>query len=314
MDLYVITGQTAAGKTKYAYELAKKLNGELINFDSRQIYKKLDIITGKERFKDVKTHLIDFVDPKQYFSSFDFCTKACKALKQIFKLGKTPIFVGGTYMYIKHLLYGVETENIPPNWKLRKKLEKLSIKELQDSIESLNAQLINQLNASDRKNPRRLIRRIEIEMFKNSKITKIGGSCQRIHSRQCSLLKRSSLRAVGSPFFFATRQFCIGNNLNIKIIGLRFKNKECLKNAIKKRIEQKIKDGAFQEVKSLMDKGYNIKDPGLQTIGYKQIIQYFSGKLTKEQTIEQWVNKEVQYAKRQDTFMKKDKKIRWKEI
>src|SRR3990167_6056165 len=122
--LVVITGQTATGKTKLALECAEKYNGELVNCDSRQIYKYLDIITGKDKqlLAKVKVWLYDVVKPDEYFSSFDFVKLALPIIKKILSEGKTPIIVGGTYMYIKHLLYKVETDNIPPDWRLRKEL------------------------------------------------------------------------------------------------------------------------------------------------------------------------------------------------
>jgi tRNA dimethylallyltransferase len=312
-NVYIIIGQTATGKTKYAYELAKKLDGELINFDSRQIYKKLDIITGKERFDDVKTYLIDIIDPKEYFSSYDFCLYAQKALKQVLTHQKTPIFVGGTYLYIKHLLYGAETNNIPPDWELRSKLEKLSINRLQERLRSLNPLAISQMNKSDKNNPRRLIRKLEIEHFYTKNRKGIDGWQKRMGSHKHGATTYFGASICGNEFFDRTHQGK-ENNLNIKIIGLKFKHKESLKNAIKKRVEQRLRNGAIEEVKKLLKSGYSDRDPGLQTIGYKQIIQFLSEQLTKEQTIEQWINKELQYAKRQYTFMKKDKKIRWIEV
>ena len=98
------------------------------------------------------------------------------------------------------------------------------------------------------------------------------------------------------------------------IIGLRYKNKEKLREAIKTRVEKRLKQGAIEEVKKLLKKGYKKTDPGLKTIGYKQLIEYLEGKLAKEKAVEQWINAEMQYAKRQYTFMKKDENIKWRII
>ena len=128
-NIIAIVGQTATGKTKLALELAKKHNGELINFDSRQIYKYLDIITGKDKdvltmkqWNNITIWLYDIVTPNQYFSSFDFVKLVTPIIEDIKKRGKTPILVGGTYLYLKHLLYGIDDNNSPPNFELRKKL------------------------------------------------------------------------------------------------------------------------------------------------------------------------------------------------
>ena len=298
--MIIITGQTATGKTKLALELAKKHNGELINFDSRQIYKYLDIITGKdfpprssranpERVKRVEGEvegssvwLYDIVTPDQYFSSFDFVTKVKPIIKDIIKRGKEPILVGGTYFYLKHLLYGFDIDPVPANLKLREKLNKKSVEELQNILNKLDVQSINRLNNSDRNNPRRLIRRIEI-IKSNQKGTGVKGSDPK--------------RPVPNQF-----------------IGIKYKDKNDLIKAIKIRVNKRLKQGAIEEVRSLLKKGYKETDSGMKTIGYQEIIQHLKGKITKQQAIEQWTNHEIQYAKRQLTFMKKDKNISWREI
>lgn len=291
--MIIITGQTATGKSKLAYDLAKKHHGELINFDSRQVYKHLDIITGKTIFPDIKTHLLDIVDPKEQFSSFDFVSLARPLIAKLVKKGITPILVGGTYLYLKHLLYGIDTQ-IPPNWKLRGELNKKSVLELQKILQKENLKVFEKLNQSDRSNPHRLIRKIEI-------YKKLTGPVK-------------SFLPSGNPPSLATPQFFRLPRLEIKIIGLRFKNSSKLKQTIIKRVEQRIKDGAFQEVKHLIKNGYKLTDHGLKTIGYKQIFDYYNGKVSKEKTIEQWISKELQYAKRQYTFMKKDKNIKWQDV
>jgi len=282
MKIIIITGQTATGKTKLALELAKKYNGELINFDSRQIYKYLDIITGKDIPK-TKIWLYDIVTPDQYFSSFDYVQFANEAINDIQKRGKTPILVGGTYFYLKHLLYGFDYK-VPPNLELREKLNSKSVEYLQKTLISLNSQTFENLNHSDQLNPRRLIRKIEIEKHRQT------------------LFKKTPITPMNpiSPI----SQF----------IGLKYKDKNKLRQAIKKRVEKRLKLGAIEEVKKLLKMGYKSTDPGLKTIGYQQIIKYLNNQLSKEHSIKDWVNKEVQYAKRQYTFMKKDKNIKWQEL
>jgi len=312
MSLIIITGQTATGKTKLALELAKKLNGELINFDSRQIYKYLDIITGKDipknsefkiqnlEFKNkynigyysitIYNHLkpfttklwfYDVVDPDQYFSSFDFVEKVKPIINDIKRRGKTPILVGGTYLYLKHLLYGIDINNSPPNFKLREKLNNKSVVELQKKLISLKRQIFENMNHSDQLNPRRLIRRIEIAKSKTKTV----------------LNKTVFIKSVPKIF-----------------IGLKYKDKSKLRQVIEKRVEKRLKSGAVEEVEKLLKMGYKETDPGLKTIGYQQVIKYLNKELTKQNAIDDWVNKEVQYAKRQLTFMKKDKNISWREI
>src|SRR3989339_1756100 len=287
--MIIITGQTATGKTKLALELAKKHNGELINFDSRQIYKYLDIITGKDKdvltmkqWNNITIWLYDIVTPNQYFSSFDFVKLVTPIIEDIKKRGKTPILVGGTYLYLKHLLYGIDDNNSPPNFKLRNELNNKTVKELQNILTKLDVQSFNRLNNSDVNNPRRLMRRIEIAST-TKKRTYI----------------RSDLKRTDLPNTF---------------IGLRYKDKSKLRQVIIKRVEERLKNGAIDEVKKLLKISYTENDPGLKTIGYQQIIKYLNKEITMEKAVEDWVNKEVQYAKRQLTFMKSDKNISWREI
>lgn len=286
--IIIVTGQTATGKTSLALKLAQQHNGELINCDSRQIYKYLDIITGKDYklFSKNKIWLYDVVKPNEYFSSFDFVKLAIPIIKKILSEDKTPIIVGGSYLYLKHLLYGVETENILPDQKLRKSLENKSVKELQNLLSKYSIQLIKQLNQSELNNPQRLIRKIEIERYRHS-----GKRVKRTHPE--------SLFKLG---------------IKIEFIGLKFKDKEKLRKSIEKRVEDRLKQGAINEVKKLLKKGYKETDPGLKTIGYQQLLSHLRGELDIDTAIQQWINKEVQYAKRQLTFMKKDPNIKWKEI
>ncbi len=295
MKIFVVTGQTATGKTAYAAKLAKHYNGELLNADSRQVYKELNIITGKDFPSGVKIHLYDIVDPVEYFSSFDYAQKALPLIEQLLKRGKTPIIVGGSYLYLKHLLYDIETENIPPDWKLRKDLENKAVPELQRILNDIAPRFINELNNSERNNPQRLIRKIEI-------------------------LKSDIMSSRRSPVFHDLRSsMTLSEKLNIKnlqieFIGLRFNDKESLKAKIIARVEDRLKKGAIDEVKKLLVAGYTENDPGLKTIGYQQLIKYLKGEWTKEQAIEQWIYKELQYSKRQYTFMKKDPNLVWKTI
>lgn len=294
--MIIVTGQTATGKTKLALKLAKKYNGELINFDSRQIYKYLDIITGKDKdvltmkqWNNLSIWLYDIVTPDQYFSSFDFVKLAKPIIKNIEDRGKTPILVGGTYLYVKHLLYGFDDNNGPPDFKLRNQLNNKSVDYLQKMLIRLNKKVFENLNHSDQLNPRRLIRRIEVSSYQQS--------------QKRTLLIRSVL--IGSVLKRSDPEI---------FIGLKYRDKAKLRQTIEKRVAERLKSGAINEVKKLLKMGYKENDPGLKTIGYQQLIKYLNKELTKEKAIEDWVNKEVQYAKRQLTFMKKNKNIKWREI
>lgn len=153
--LLVICGPTATGKTALAAKLAKKFNGELVSADSRQVYRGMNLVTGKDR-PDVPIWLYDVVNPDEEFSVSQWVKLARVAIGDIQKRNKLPIVVGGTGLYIKALINPFDTINIPPNTRLRKKLQTMSVRELQAMTTR------GDMNQSDWNNPRRLIRKIEI--------------------------------------------------------------------------------------------------------------------------------------------------------
>ncbi len=305
--IYVVTGQTATGKTSYAIELAKRVNGELINCDSRQIYKHLNIITGKELEKtnnnfvlkenlnnfdigyytftesNIPIWLYDIISPDKVFSTFDYRNCALHVLQDIITRGKTPVIVGGTYFYLKHLLYGTVDTFVEPNPKLREELNTKSVYELQNIIFKLDPLILDKLNHSDRNNPHRLIRKIEI----------MKGEKQE---------KKTEL-----PLHKLFPDF------KIVMIGFKYNVKEALHEIISNRVDERLNNGAIDEVVSLLTQ-YPTDSPGLKTIGYSQIIEHLQHKRSLKDMKKEWIIKELQYAKRQLTFMKKDQHIVWHEM
>lgn len=286
--IYIITGQTASGKTDYAIKLAK-VSGlhKLINFDSRQMYNYLDIVTGKDKKEiqeaGISMYLYDIVDPKTAFSSADFENLVIPLIRKQLDQNDHVILVGGTYLYVYYLLYG----NSPPqqpNWELRKKLANKSIQELQELIIEKDPELLKKLNKSDIKNPHRLIRILE---------------------------GKEPTEEMKFDFHIAKKLGLKTEELTIKMLGFQHESKEKLRFALQKRVVKRLQDGALEEVKNLFKKGFTIDDPGLNSIGYKQIIAYLNKEISYDKMIEDWVTKEFQYAKRQFTFMKKDPHISW---
>lgn len=153
--LLVICGPTATGKTALAAALAKKFNGELVSADSRQVYRGMDLVTGKDK-PDVPMWLYDVVNPDETFSVSQWARLARAAVFDIQKRNKLPIIVGGTGLYINALIHPFETIDIPPNQELRLKIQTMSVRELQAMTTR------DDMNQSDWNNPRRLIRKIEI--------------------------------------------------------------------------------------------------------------------------------------------------------
>ncbi|HRN71040.1 MAG TPA: tRNA (adenosine(37)-N6)-dimethylallyltransferase MiaA [Candidatus Woesebacteria bacterium] len=305
--IYVITGQTATGKTSYAINLANQVNGELINCDSRQIYKHLDIITGKELEKttnqfqrkqtinkyeigsyiftesQIPIWLYDIISPDISFSTFDYRTCAIPVIEDIISREKTPIIVGGSYFYLKHLLYGTVDSYVKPNPELRNELNTKSVDELQHILLQADQTLFNSLNHSDKYNPHRLIRKIEIT--KAEKVTN---------------KKELPLKNLFPEY-------------KIEMIGFKYHLKEKLHEIITQRVIERLEQRAIEEVQNLL-KMYTSDAPGLKTIGYSQIIAHLQKQLSYKHMRKEWILKELQYAKRQLTFMKKDTHIHWQEV
>ena len=159
--LLIICGPTATGKTALATMLAKRFNGELVSADSRQVYREMELVTGKDR-PDVPVWLYDVASPEEEFSVNQWVKLAHWAIADIHGRNKLPIVVGGTGLYINALTHPFQTINIPPNPVLRKELSAYTIIRLQNQLQQLSPSVWQELNNSDRNNPRRLIRKIEI--------------------------------------------------------------------------------------------------------------------------------------------------------
>jgi tRNA dimethylallyltransferase len=286
--ILVVCGPTATGKTELAIKLAEKFNGELISADSRQVYKGMDIITGKDHPQGTKIHLIDVAKPNEDFSVAHYVRLAWKMIRQVWKAGKLPILVGGTGFYIKAVINGVDTIGIPPNEKVRQGMKNWLVKELMDYLANLDSVKVAALNKSDRNNPRRLIRAIEVALWKK---------------------ENKSVLDKKTPSF------------SVLYIGLKADYKT-LYRRIDQRVTERLQTGAEQEIKELLKKGYSWENSALGvTTGYREWQPYFQNKESKiknqemrEEVISKWQFTEHGYARRQMTWFKKNKKIHWFDI
>ena len=308
-ELIVVLGPTASGKTDLAIKLAKKFNGEIVSADSRQVYKGMDIATAKPlslEFKRINSgfvrivdniphHLIDVVRPNQEFNVVLYKKMATIAIKDIQKRGKIPFLVGGTGLYIQSIVDNIEFPKISPQKKLRDELEKESPQELFRIYKKLDPQGAKFI---DKNNKRRLIRAIEVSKF-----------AQKAYWQQ---------RKKGKPLF------------KVLEIGIKLSKKE-LKERIKKRVEKMFRLGLEKEVGSLVKKyGWGVYP--LQTIGYQEwspLLDIFSEDLAKKKILEDKkrtilllkklrmkIKQDIilhtgQFAKRQMTWFKRDKRITW---
>jgi len=290
--LLVVCGPTAVGKTKLAVKLAQKFNGELISADSRQIYQGMDIGTGKDKPKGVKIHLLDIVAPSQPFAVAQYCRLAQKTIKSIWQRKKLPILVGGTGFYIKAVVDGIETLGIKPDWQLRKKLESLTVEQLASYLKKIAPEKWQKMNRSDRNNPRRLIRAIEIA--KNQ--PEIWQQASSYQNSKSPPLRRVNLSVREQDSLF---------------IGLKADNKT-LYQRIDQRVEERIKKGMVKEIKELLSRGYSWQNSALgTTLGYRQFQPFFEKKKSLKEVIQKWKFAEHAYARRQMTWFRKDKRIFW---
>lgn len=278
--LLIICGPTATGKTSLAVKLAKKFNGGLISADSRQVYQGMDIGTGKDHPKEMRLHLIDVVKPDEEFSVSQYYHLAWQAIRKIWREGKLPILVGGTGFYIKAVVDGIATKDIPPNPKIRQGMKEWAAKQLYQYLENLDPIKAASLNQSDRNNPRRLIRAIEIAAFRKE-----------------------------SPGWKPEKH----KKPSVLFIGLKAEYKQ-LYQRIDKRVIQRIKMGAEKEARDLLKKGYSWDLPAMNSMGYIQWKPFFEGKINKEEVIKCWKFAEHAYARRQMVWFKKDKRIYWFDI
>ena len=283
-QVIVIAGPTASGKTKLAIELAKKINGEIVSCDSMQIYKEMDIGTAKPT-KDEQTevvhHMIDIITPEQRFSVSDFKNIAEKKIEEIIAKGKVPILAGGTGLYINSLIYGIEFQEIEFDEKYRKQLEmrveEEGLKKLYEEAYKIDEEAMKNISVNDKK---RILRVIEI-----------------YHQTGMTKTKQEELSRKNGPKY------------DYKVFAINL-DRELLYERINNRVDKMIENGLIDEVKKIHDK-YNYFPTAMQGIGYKEVVQYINGDLTKEEMIEKIKQESRRYAKRQMTWFRKNKEIKW---
>lgn len=269
-----IVGPTAVGKTDLAFKISKVIPSILISADSIQVYRGADIISGKDR--SAYTYLLDILPPTESFSVRDFVANVRPLIEKAKKEKKIPIIVGGTGFYVDALLKKIDTLSIPPNKTLRKKLERLSLVKLQQKLKQINPKRFKNMNTSDIKNKRRLIRAIEIAYARG-------------RTRETKPLFKKS---------------------EVLIIGLKTSS-ENLKKRIIDRVENRLKMGAINEAKKLFKNYERLSSQLKSASGYKELFDYLFGKISLEEAKERWVASDFQYAKRQMTWFKRNKNIIW---
>ncbi|MDO8522708.1 MAG: tRNA (adenosine(37)-N6)-dimethylallyltransferase MiaA [bacterium] len=348
--IIVIVGPNASGKSDFGVKIAKKVNGEIISADSRQVYKRLDIGSGKitkKEMRGVPHHCLSIANPKKAFSAIDFKNCAEKAIADILSRGKTPIIVGGTGFYIDAALGRVKLGGVPPNHALRRKLENYSTAKLLTTLKKLDPE---RAKTVEQKNPRRLIRAIEIATANHASLRKHAYSstdellCSRRRAAQGFLQEDDSLgkgetndplngfsavfgtvhesadwRTKGQKRAEPSELRAGGARMSEegalvspkKIIWLGIKRPpEELKKRIHKRLLARL-PRIIREVKKLHRDGVSWKRLFELGLEYRYSSLYLQKKLTKKEFICELEIATWHYAKRQMTWFKKNKEIRW---
>ncbi|MCJ7642540.1 MAG: tRNA (adenosine(37)-N6)-dimethylallyltransferase MiaA [Desulfobacterales bacterium] len=282
----IILGPTGVGKSKCAMQLAEELGGEIVSADSMQVYQYMDIGTAKptpDERKQIKHHLIDWVTPDQPFHAGLYRALGRKTIDQLFKEGKPIWVVGGTGLYIRALIQGLFTSpKIDPG--IREKLKR----EAQEGSAGALHQRLREVDpaTADRLHPHDLFRIIRaLEIFD----------------------------ATGVPISFYRDQHRFGERPYRTLkIGLEIE-RQSLYHRIDQRVDRMIEQGLLQEVRNLLAMGYSPQLKPMQSLGYKQVIQYLTKKIGWEEAITQIKRDTRHYAKRQWTWFKADPEIQWRD-
>jgi len=283
--LLVILGPTASGKSDLAIKVAKLFKGEIISADSRQVYQGMDLGTGKVKIQKSKVkskglysegirhHLLDVVNPKEYFSVAQYQKLALKAIKDVQKRGKLAIVCGGTGLYLSAIIEGWLFPHVPPNAKLRQELKELNTEQLFQKLKELDPKRATTI---DKNNKRRMIRALEI-LYQNKII--------------------APLKKIPPQW-------------DILILGIK-KNQKELQKLILERLEKRLAEGMIEETKKLKEIGVpskRLEDFGLE---YRWINRYLENKITYEEMVNSLYRDSCHYAKRQITWFKKIPNIHW---
>ena len=273
-----VVGATASGKTAYAVELAKQINGEIISADSRLVYKGMNIGTAKpalDEMQGIPHYMVDIVEPDINYSAGLYAKEAKKHVNDILSRGKIPIVAGGTGLYFRILLENYDLPDVEPDYKLREELAELSFDELYEVLAKLDKNAVNKIERNDKK---KIIRYIEIVKLTGLPISKACGKND-------------------------------NNEFDIEWIGLNFPREE-LYERINKRVDFMIEQGLVEETKYLLKKYGRIPNI-IDTIGYKEIISYLDGELTLDEAKDKLKQNTRNYAKRQLTWFRKNENINW---
>ena len=284
-NIICIAGPTASGKTALAVEIAKLVNGEVVNCDSMQIYKYMNIGTAKpssEEQQGIVHHMIDVAEPDEDFSVSRYCEMATPIVEDILARGKTAVVAGGTGLYMDSLIRGNAFAPFPSTG-MREKLEaqadRVGMEFMLDQLRIIDPDAAARLHLSDRK---RVIRALEVYYETGETITAHNRKTQAIPPR---------FRPVW--------------------LGLDFADRKDLYRRIDLRVGQMLEQGLLQEIRELLDRGIPEKCTAMQAIGYKEFLDALEGRCTIDEAADLVRQSSRHYAKRQLTWFRRNKDIHW---
>ena len=287
-NVIVIVGPTCSGKTTLSLKLSQLIPAEIISADSRQFYKYLDIGTAKpsiEQLQTVPHHLIDFLDPLENYDVSLFENDAEKIINEILKENKIPIVVGGSGLYVKALIDGIfdtDVKNEEYRKELLQKRKEFGDEFLYNELKKVDPESASKMLAQ---NWKRVMRALEV-----------------FHTTGEPIWKHYQKQYAHKEKKYLFKQF-----------GLNWDRKILYKN-IDNRVDEMIEAGFVEEVKNILEKGYDKNLNSLNTVGYKEIVQHLEGEISLERTIELIKRNTRHYAKRQLTWFRKDERIHWFDI
>ena len=285
-NMIVITGPTATGKTALGVAVAKAVDGEVIGADSMQIYRYMDIGTAKPtpaEMDGVPHHMVDIIDPAENYSVSRYVEQATAVADDILARGRVPVVVGGTGLYIDSLVAGREFAENQSDPKLRSMLEQQYDEHggeaMRAMLHSFDPDRAEKLHPADK---RRIVRAIEVYLLSGDTIT--------AHDE---------------------RTKAVPKRYNAVTYALDFTDRADLYRRIDLRVDRMAVLGLFDEVQALLDRGVPDDCTAMQAIGYKEAVLALRGAMTREEALERIKQSSRQYAKRQLTWLRRDKDIRW---
>ncbi|OBR91138.1 tRNA dimethylallyltransferase [Clostridium ragsdalei P11] len=284
-NLFILSGPTAVGKTHISIELAKKLKGEIISADSMQIYKYMDIGSAKvteDEMQGITHHLIDFIEPDKNFNVSEYKVLAKNAIDEICKKGKLPMLVGGTGLYINSLILNYNFTDAKTDKSYREYLGNLAEEKGKEYVHSILKEVdidsYKRLYPNDLK---RVIRALEVYKLTGKTISEYNAN---------------------------TNLYDIPYNIYYFVLTM---DRAKLYDRINKRVDLMMENGLIDEVKKLKSMGYTPDMQSMKGIGYKEILDYLNGNSTLDEAIYLVKKGSRNYAKRQLTWFRKDKRVIW---